>query len=422
MQRLTLRLLILSSALCCQASAQTYDTNNVVVQTFAGSGFSGYLDGQGTQTMFNVPLAITADTSSNLFVMDYSNSRIRKITPDGAVSTFAGGGPGSLPGSGTNVSLPSAITMTIDHSNTLYLVEYSTGTAMVRIGSDGYVSRIPLPGVTGTGAAARDGICVDSENNVYISDLNGNKIYRYRTNGVLEVFAGSGNSGSIDGNGIFTSFASPSALTADSADNIYVWDSGNKLIRRINQNRDVVTIAGHQGISDSDGSGTNASFYLVSAICADGVGNIYMACYSSTGGESIRRMTAATNVTTVAGNFTQHGYTNGPGNLARFNGAGDEGICLSGGTLFLADAFNHRIRQISFNPSEQQVSNANLNLKMFPGLKITGTVGRSYRVESSTNLSNWISEATILLTRTPYPWIDENGEGQKKFYRAILLP
>jgi hypothetical protein len=135
-------------SLCSEA--QIYETNNVVVQTFAGSGFSGYVDGQGTQTMFNGPLAIAADTSSNLFVMDYYNFRIRKITPDGTVSTFAGGGPSSAPGYGTNVSLPSAaVTMTIDHSNTLYLVDYPSGTAMLRIGSDAYVSHIPLPGLSG---------------------------------------------------------------------------------------------------------------------------------------------------------------------------------------------------------------------------------------------------------------------------------
>src|SRR4051794_23741567 len=94
---------------CWQCVGQIYDTNNAMVETFAGSGFYGYLDGQGTQTMFNGPVAIAADISSNLFVMDYYNYRIRKITPDGTVSTFAGGGSGNLPGYGTNVSLPLAV-------------------------------------------------------------------------------------------------------------------------------------------------------------------------------------------------------------------------------------------------------------------------------------------------------------------------
>jgi len=77
------------------ALAQTYDTNSEVVQTFAGSGFSGYLDGVGQLTMFNNPNAIVADSHSNLFVWDSSNYRIRKIAPDGTVTTFAGGSSGN---------------------------------------------------------------------------------------------------------------------------------------------------------------------------------------------------------------------------------------------------------------------------------------------------------------------------------------
>jgi hypothetical protein len=310
--------------------------------------------------------------------------------------------------------------MAIDHSNALWLVEYiySGGFSLLRAGSDGYVT------ATFLSVASRSvgGMCADSANNIYFSDQEGNKIYRYRTNALLEVFAGSGNAGSADGNGIFTSFASPSNLAVDTADNIYVWDSGNNLIRRINQNRDVVTIAGHQGISDSDGVGTNASFYLVSAMCADGLGNIYLACFSSTAGESIRKMTATTNVTTLAGSFTQHGYANGAGSLARFSGGGDEGICFSQGLLFLADAFNHRIRTITFNPAPEPVTGANLALNTYPGLQITGVVGRTYRVESSTDMSTWHAETTILLTSSPYLWIDPSPLGQKKYYRAFLLP
>jgi len=192
-----------------QAFAQNYDTNNPVVQTFVGSGFYGYLDGQGTQTMFNNPSAVVADSSSNLFVLDNSNYRIRKVTPDGTVSTFAGGGSGAIPGYGTNVSLSpytfsSYTTMAIDHSNALWINAINGSAYLLRIGSDGYISS-SNPGLSSPG-----GIAVDSANNLYISDYGTDKIYRLRTNGALEVFVGSGNSGYVDGNGIFTSFAYPS--------------------------------------------------------------------------------------------------------------------------------------------------------------------------------------------------------------------
>jgi sugar lactone lactonase YvrE len=397
-------------ALCCwEAEAQIYDTNNEVVQTFAGSGFSGYLDGQGTLTMFNTPSQIIADSSGNLFVAE--NARIRKITTNAAVSTFVGGGAGSLPGYGTNIGLAFGgfNGMAFDRSNTLWLTSGSTS-SLIRIGGDGYTSITNLPGI----GSALNGICVDSGNNIYLSASYMNQIFRWRTNGTVEVFAGSGNSGSSDGNGLFTSFNLPCALAADAADNIYVWDLGNFLIRRINQNRDVVTIAG-RGYSDSDGVGMNAAFSSISSMCVDNSGNLILAC-----GSSIRKITARTNVVTMAGSSTQTGYTNGTGNLARFNSA--SGVCLSQGSIFVADTSNQRIRTITFNPAPQLVSGADLNLSMYPGLQIAGTVGRTYQIQSSPDMTNWTTRASLLLTSSPYLWFDQNAVSGNKFYRAFLLP
>jgi hypothetical protein len=90
--------------------------------------------------------------------------------------------------------------------------------------------------------------------------------------------------------------------------------------------------------------------------------------------------------------------------------------------LFVADADDHRIRTLTFNPASQPVSGTNLELKIYPGLRITGVVGRTYRIESSLNMTNWTTETTILLTSSPYLWIDPISLGQKKFYRAFLLP
>src|SRR5207245_6116579 len=92
------------AATALQGRAQFYDTNGDYVQTFAGSGFSGYVDGVGQMTMFNNPSKIVSDSTGNLFVLDIANYRIRKITPDGTVSTFAGGGS-SIPGVGTNADV-----------------------------------------------------------------------------------------------------------------------------------------------------------------------------------------------------------------------------------------------------------------------------------------------------------------------------
>ena len=90
--------------------------------------------------------------------------------------------------------------------------------------------------------------------------------------------------------------------------------------------------------------------------------------------------------------------------------------------IFVADSGNQRIRQITFNPSPQPVSGANLILNTYPGLTITGVVGRTYQIQSSTDMSTWNPASTILLTSSPYLWIDLNAVNGKKFYRAYLLP
>lgn len=404
------------------ASAQVYETNNVSVQTFVGSGFYGHFDGQGAFTMFNYPTAIVTDSSSNFFVLDTQNYRIRKVTASGAVSTFVGGGSASAPGYGTNVSLGnySLLVMTIDRSNTLW-VATGYNSYLLKITPDGLVLPIYLSGIS-----SLSGICADSKNNLYLSDSSANRIYRYyQTNGTLEVFAGSGNLGAIDGNWIFTSFRTPTQLAADATDNIYVWDSGNYLIRRINQNRDVVTLAGRGSSSpESDGVGTNAVIYGISGMAVDAAGNLIFSAGSPWvfpyQGINLRKMSPTANVTTIAGNYLTSGYTNGVGSNALFQGV--QGLCLSGPDIFVADSGNHRIRKISQNAAGPAAVPSSLELNTYPGVKINGTLGRTYRIESSTNMTAWAAETELQLTSSPQLWIDPVGVNGKKFYRAVLLP
>ncbi len=351
-------LLCIYLMICWNAEAQIYDTNGDFVQTFAGSAFYGYLDGMGQLTMFHNPQCIVADTNGNLFVWDSANSRIREVAPDSTVTTFAGGANGGFTGVGTNVALSAFKSIAIDHSSTIWAAFASP--EVTKITSTSNVSLI-----NPSGTSEVFGVCVDSRNNLYFSDIYANKIFRYDTNGVVSVFAGSGDPGYADGNGVFTAFHIPEAMAVDTADNIYVWDSENYLIRKIEQNHTVTTFAGRYGVFiDADGIGTNASFSSVFGMCADGSGNLIIAC-----GTSIRKIDVTTNVTTLAGSFANAGYTNGPGNLARFNGA--SGVCVVGGTIYVTDMNNQRIRSITNNPSAQPVLPAYLQLNTYPGLQIT---------------------------------------------------
>jgi hypothetical protein len=297
----------------------------------------------------------------------------------------------------------------------------SNTVVLYRMDSDGYVAAIPFVSSDLTGGQARHGICADSQDHLFVSNMNTHKIYRITTNGI-SLFVGSGNVGAINGTGAFTSFNSPAALCADPFDNLFVWDSGNKLIRKITPGGEVTTYAGHSGSGDNDGQGTNAGFFYVSTMTSDAQGNLYLACFSSSGGESIRKIYTNGRVTTLAGNFSQHGYVNGTGSTARFYGGGNEGLCWSGGSLFLADTFNHRIRQLTFNPVPQPVYATNLSVATYAGLNITGTVGRTYQVQSTTDNTNWLARTNVLLTISPQLWIDPTAAVSNRFYRIFLLP
>ena len=403
-----------------RAQAQIYDTNNVMVSTFAGYGIPGYVDGNGLLTAFNDPTQIVSDTASNLYVWDNNNQRIRKITPDRTVSTFVGGGS-YLDGYGTNVSLSwgQVSAMAIDHNNLIWLVmansSYGGVNYLLTVDTNGYVS-IFNGGLTNLTSSS--GICFDSANNFYYS--GGNRIYRYNPGaGTVVPFAGSGVSGYFDGQGtLLTAFSNPTALACDQADNIYVWDSGNERIRRVDQSQNVTTVAGngtYYYYSQADGVGTNATFNVINSMSFDHAGNLYLAC-----GNSVRKMDAQTNVTTLAGSFNQSGFNNGPGNMALFSSA--NGGCFSQGMVLVADSGNNRIRNITFDAQGQPVAPANLQLSTYPGVQITGTIGRSYQIQSSPDMTTWSTVATVLLNSSPYLWIDQNPIAGNKFYRAVMLP
>jgi len=400
------------------SQAQNYDTNNVMVSTFAGYGIPAYVDGQGLLTAFNNPSQIVSDTASNLYVWDNNNQRLRKITPNRTVSTFVGGG-NYVEGYGTNVSLSwgQVGALAMDNSNRLWLVMASSYwgglTYLLTVGTNGYVS-IVNGGLTDLGTGS--GICFDSANNLYYS--GGNRIYRYNSgSGIAQPFAGSGISGYFDGQGTqLTAFSGPTALACDQADNLYVWDSGNGRIRRVDQSQNVTTIAGNgYWYSTADGNGTNANFNGINSMFFDHSGNLYLIC-----GSCVRKMDAQTNVTTLAGSFYQTGYADGPGNVALFNSA--VGGCLSQGMILIADNGNNRIRNLTFNASSQPVAPANLQLNTYPGVQITGAIGRTYQIQSSPDMNTWSPVATVLLNSSPCLWIDQNPVAGNKFYRAVMLP
>ena len=261
-----------------------------VVSTFAGSltGLSGLTDATGTAALFNYPDGITIDGSGNLFVSDYNNEAIREITPAGVVSTFyvSSGtfGPGGLcfDNSGNLI-------VTAQDASQVLSINSSAVATLVAGSTPGYVN--------GTGAAAQfntpTDVRVDASGNIYVSDFENNAIRKITSGGVVTTFAGSDVSGNTpgfaNGKGTAAVFNNPTGLTIGPGGVIYVADMYNNDIRQIMPDGTVTIFAGSatQLSGDGNGTGTAAGFDQPVYIYADNTGTAYVA---ELGGNRIRKI------------------------------------------------------------------------------------------------------------------------------------
>jgi sugar lactone lactonase YvrE len=255
------------------------------VTTFAGNGAAGFANGQGAAASFSQPGGITTDSQGNVYVSDSFNNVIRKITPDGTVSTFAGNG------------------------NIGYI--------------DGPVASAEFYGP--------QGLAFDSKGNLCVSDLGNNVIRKISPAGVVSTYAGIGSAGYVDGAALtLASFNNPSGLTVDAADNIYVADRGNNVVRKIIAATNIViTLAGTKTAGYVNGTGLSASFSSPNGVAADASASIYVA---DLGNAAIRKITSGAITTTVAGSPSQTALFNLPAAVA-FDKSGNLFVVDEGGRV-----------------------------------------------------------------------------------------
>ena len=273
-----------------------------------------------------------------MYVADFSNNRIRKITSAGVVTTFAGSGSsGSTDGTGTNANFS---------GNIWGLATDSSGNVYVADGATNRIRKITPAGVVSTLASTTfqspRGVAVDSAGNVYVADCVNHVIKKVTSAGVITTFAGNGTAGFSNGTGNNATFSFPQQLAIDASENLYVSEQGNNVVRKITSAGVVTTFAGNGSPGSANGTGTNASFNNLYGVTVDSSGNVYVGDQSN---HLIRKITSAGVVTTLAGSGNA-AFADGTGTNASFNRP--YGVAVDTfGNLYVADRINNRIRKIT---------------------------------------------------------------------------
>jgi len=316
-----------------------------MVTTLAGSGTAGYADGTGLQAAFRSLEGVCLDIDGNLVITDRTNNLIRKVTTAGVVTTFAGtGDKGYNDGPAASAMFSFPWKSAVDEQGNIYVADRDNHKVR-KITPDGTVST--LAGSTsgyadGVGTAAKFNqpldVAVDKDGNVYVADNNNHRIRKIAPDGTVTTLAGS-ISGYADGNGAAASFANPSGIDVDADGNVYVADRLNHRIRKITPAGVVTTLAGAGGPGSVDGEPANAKFNQPYGVAINASGMIAVADLSN----NQVRLIHEGKVTTIAG--TVSGFVDGLGTSARFNQPTDVAITPDG-TVYVADLGNNRVRKI----------------------------------------------------------------------------
>jgi hypothetical protein len=307
------------------------------------------------QAYFTSPTSVGADSSGNLYVSDASAQTIQKVNASGQVTLVAGstGVAGSANGTGSSAQFnqPGALvaaadgTLSVsDTANDLVRSITASGAVTTLAGTAGSKGT-----ADGTGTAAKFslpiGIARDANGVLYVADSLNHTIRKITAAGVVTTFAGTaGTAGSADGTGTGAQFNNPAGVAVDSSGNVYVADAANNTIRKITSAGVVTTLAGTAGVSGSqDGTGSGARFSNPGGLALSSSGDLYLA---DTGNSTIRKITSSGVVTTVAGLAGIPGLMDGTGGYAWFDMP--EGLALgTDGNLYVADTGNGVIRKVT---------------------------------------------------------------------------
>ena len=344
-----------------------------IINTVAGDGSQGFSGDSGAATSAELsnPNGLAVDSSGNIYIADTANSRVRKVTAlTGDISTVAGNGTAGYTGDGyaaTSAELLSVISVAVDGSGNIYIVDEDDSVIRKVTASTGIISTIAGGGSSpfclastnsvgdGCGATSASlgdpaGVVLDGSGNLYIADAANSRVRMVSAStGVISTVAGNGIAGYSGDGGAATSakLNNPNGLALDSSGNLYIADIESSVVREVLASTGVIsTVAGNGilGYSGDGGAATSAKLQYPTAVAVDSSGNIYIA---DSWNDRIREVSASTgDIATVAGDGS-YGYSGDGGAATSATLSRASGVSLdSSGNIYIGDTGNNVVRAV----------------------------------------------------------------------------
>ena len=310
---------------------------------FAGDG------GPAINASLTSPVDVAVDAAGSLFIADGNNFRIRQVTSDGTIRTFAGTESSDalgdkIPARDAHLFDPFAVAL--DAAGNLYVAD-TRHDRIRRVSADGVIEIVAgneNSGFSGDGGPATKaslnfpaGLAADALGNLYIADTGNNRVRRLSPDGIISTVAGNGNQGYSGDGGPATSASleQPYGLAVDGAGNLFIADKMNERIRRVTRDGVIRTVAGNgnRGTAGDGGPATEASLDHPRSVVVDSAGNLFIADAAT-----IRRVTPDGIIRTIAGRGIG-GFSGDGGPASNATLTFPEGLALDdGGNLFIADS------------------------------------------------------------------------------------